>query len=61
MWEKTFMEENRKKIVIVGGGIAGLSAGIYGKLAGYDVDIYEKNPVAGGQAQSRYRIRVQLL
>ena len=31
------------------GGIAGLSAGIYGRLAGYDVDIYEKNPVAGGQ------------
>ena len=25
------MEENKKKIVIVGGGIAGLSAGIYGK------------------------------
>ena len=43
------MSENRKKIVIVGGGIAGLSAGIYGKLAGYDVDIYEKNPSAGGQ------------
>lgn len=43
------MSENRKKIVIVGGGIAGLSAGIYGKLAGYDVEIYEKNPVAGGQ------------
>ena len=41
------MSENRKKIVIVGGGIAGLSAGIYGKLAGYDVDIYEKNPVVG--------------
>ena len=33
------MEKNKKKIVIVGGGIAGLSAGIYGKLAGYDVDI----------------------
>ena len=43
------MSENKKRIVIVGGGIAGLSAGIYGKLAGYDVDIYEKNPVAGGQ------------
>ena len=43
------MSENKKKIVIVGGGIAGLSAGIYGKLAGYDVDIYEKNPIAGGQ------------
>lgn len=36
------MSENKKRIVIVGGGIAGLSAGIYGKLAGYDVDIYEK-------------------
>ena len=43
------MEKNKKKIVIVGGGIAGLSAGIYGRLAGYDVAIYEKNPVAGGQ------------
>lgn len=43
------MSEKKKKIVIVGGGIAGLSAGIYGRLAGYDVDIYEKNPVAGGQ------------
>ena len=43
------MGENRKKIVIAGGGIAGLSAGIYGKLAGYDVEIYEKNPTAGGQ------------
>lgn len=43
------MSENKKKIVIVGGGIAGLSAGIYGKLAGYDVDIYEKKPMAGGQ------------
>ncbi len=43
------MGQNKKKIVIVGGGIAGLAAGIYGKLAGYDVDIYEKNPIAGGQ------------
>lgn len=43
------MKEDKKKIVIVGGGIAGLAAGIYGKLAGYEVDIYEKNPIAGGQ------------
>lgn len=43
------MNKNKKKIVIVGGGIAGLSAGIYGRLAGYEVEIYEKNPVAGGQ------------
>lgn len=38
-----------KKIIIIGAGIGGLSAGIYGRLAGYEVDIYEKNPVAGGQ------------
>ena len=43
------MGERKKKIVIVGGGIGGLSAGIYGCLAGYEVEIYEKNPIAGGQ------------
>ena len=43
------MSESKKKIVIVGGGIAGLAAGIYGRLDDYEVDIYEKNPVAGGQ------------
>ena len=43
------MSESKKQIIIVGGGIAGLAAGIYGRLEGYEVDIYEKNPVAGGQ------------
>ncbi len=43
------MSESKKKIVIVGGGIAGLAAGIYGRLADYEVEIYEKNPVAGGE------------
>lgn len=43
------MSESKKKIIIVGGGIAGLAAGIYGRLEGYEVDIYEKNPIAGGQ------------
>lgn len=43
------MSEGKKKIVIAGGGIAGLAAGIYGRLADYEVEIYEKNPVAGGQ------------
>lgn len=38
-----------KRILIIGAGIGGLSAGIYGRMAGYEVDIYEKNPVAGGQ------------
>ena len=38
-----------KKIVIVGGGIAGLSAGVYARKAGFETEIYEKNPLAGGQ------------
>ena len=39
----------KKKTVIIGGGIAGLSAGIYALKSGYDAEIYEKNPVAGGE------------
>ena len=31
-----------KKIIIIGGGIAGLTAGMYGLKANYDVEIYEK-------------------
>lgn len=38
-----------KKIVIIGGGIGGLSAGIYALKAGYSAAIYEKNPSAGGE------------
>lgn len=37
------------KIIIIGGGIAGLSAGIYAQQAGFTSEIYEKNAVAGGQ------------
>ncbi len=36
------------KILIIGGGVAGLSAGIYAEKAGYDAVICEKNNVAGG-------------
>lgn len=38
-----------KKAVIVGGGISGLTAGIYLQKAGIQTEIYEKNQVAGGQ------------
>lgn len=37
-----------KKIVIVGGGLAGLSAGIYARMNGYDVQILERHTVPGG-------------
>ncbi|MEG0170231.1 phytoene desaturase family protein [Anaerorhabdus sp.] len=36
------------KIIIIGAGLAGLSAGIYARKAGYDVEIFEKNTYAGG-------------
>lgn len=39
----------KKKIVIIGGGIGGLSAGIYALRAGWDAEIYEKNHAAGGE------------
>ncbi len=37
-----------KKIVIIGAGITGLSAGIFALKKGYQVSIYEKNDFAGG-------------
>ena len=38
-----------KKIVIIGGGVAGLSAGIYAKLNGFDAEIIEMHSITGGQ------------
>lgn len=38
-----------KKIVIVGGGVSGLTAGIYARKKGYETLILEKHYVAGGQ------------
>jgi phytoene dehydrogenase-like protein len=39
----------KRKIIIVGGGIAGLSAGVYGQKYGYDTEIYEMHTIPGGQ------------
>ena len=38
-----------KKIVIIGGGVAGLSAGIYGRLNGFETEIIEMHSLTGGQ------------
>jgi len=38
-----------KKVVIIGGGIAGLSAGIYASMNGFETEIIEMSAVAGGQ------------
>ncbi len=36
------------KIVIIGGGVSGLSAGIYGALSGHEVTLLERHSVVGG-------------
>ena len=43
------MTNNKEKVIIIGGGIAGLSAGIYALMAGFDAEIFEKNALAGGE------------
>ncbi len=48
------MEEStlKKKVIVVGGGIAGLSAGVYAKRCGFDVTVLESHCIAGGNCTS---------
>ena len=41
---------NSKKICIIGGGIAGLTAGLLLSKRGFDVEIFEKEKILGGRA-----------
>jgi phytoene dehydrogenase-like protein len=41
-------EKETRKIIIIGAGIAGLSAGIYARKNGYDATIYESHYLPGG-------------
>ena len=41
-----------KKVLIVGAGLAGLSAGIYACQSGFDVTIYESHTIPGGASTS---------
>lgn len=41
-----------KKIIIIGGGIAGLSAGIYARRSGFDATILEMHTIPGGNSTS---------
>lgn len=38
-----------KKVIIAGAGISGLSAAVYALKAGYEVEIYEKHTIPGGE------------
>lgn len=43
-------------LIIIGSGPAGLSAAVYGKRAGFDVLVMEKNPMSGGQVLNTYEV-----
>ena len=42
----------KKRIIVIGAGIAGLSAGIYSQMNGYDSEIFELNHSPGGLCTS---------
>ena len=39
---------NKRKIIIIGAGIAGLTAGCYGQMNGYDTELFEMHNIPGG-------------
>ncbi|HEX4283863.1 MAG TPA: NAD(P)/FAD-dependent oxidoreductase [Terracidiphilus sp.] len=46
------MDRNGRKVLIIGGGIAGLCTAAYALKCGYEVQVLEMNDVAGGLAMS---------
>ncbi|MGZ4892405.1 MAG: NAD(P)-binding protein, partial [Halobacteriota archaeon] len=44
-----------KSLIIIGGGIAGLSAGCYAQMNGFDSTIYEKHVLTGGLCTAWHR------
>jgi len=41
-----------KSIIIIGAGMGGMSAGIYGQMNGYETQIFETHTKPGGQCTS---------
>ena len=42
----------KRKLIVIGGGISGLSAGIYAQKCGFDTTIVESHSIAGGNCTS---------
>ena len=51
----TFVAKMTKKVIVIGAGVAGLSAAIYSRRAGYSVTVYEKGNCPGGVSTSWVR------
>jgi phytoene dehydrogenase-like protein len=49
------MEHDAGKIIVIGGGIAGLCAAVYAQRCGYRVEVLEMHDSAGGLATSWHR------
>lgn len=50
LWSKyTPSTPVKKKVVIIGGGIGGLTAGVYAAKYGFDTELYEKHTIVGGE------------
>ena len=49
------MTPGSRKIIVIGGGISGLCAGVYAQASGYQVEILEKHVSPGGLAASWQR------
>ena len=44
----------KRKVIVIGSGIAGLAVSIRLKIKGYDVEVYEKNDNVGGKLSDFY-------
>lgn len=46
------MASDARKIIVIGGGIAGMCAAVYARKCGYEVEVLEQHDTAGGLATS---------
>lgn len=49
------MDRNGRRVVIIGGGIAGLCAAVYAQRSGYQAEVVEMHTMTGGLAMSWHR------
>ena len=42
----------KKRVIIIGGGVSGLSAGVYAQKCGFDATILESHSISGGNCTS---------